>query len=82
MRFPIADGLHTLTCPGTCSVMVHGYDQYVSYGYPGGLDLKDIVGVVGPVKGITEEANFLVVIAPHGTKKTLDGSEGSLRIGR
>ena len=24
--------------------MVHGYDQYVSYGYPGGLDLKDIVG--------------------------------------
>ena len=43
-RFPIADGLHTLTCPGTCSVMVHGYDQYVSYGYPGGLDLKDIVG--------------------------------------
>jgi hypothetical protein len=46
-RFPIADGLHTLTCPGTCSVMVHGYDQYVSYGYPGGLDLKDIVGKRG-----------------------------------
>lgn len=38
-RIPIEDGVHTLTCPGTCSVMVHGYDQFVSYGYPGGLNL-------------------------------------------
>lgn len=38
-RVPIEDGFHTLTCPGTCSVMVHGYDQFVSYGYPGGLNL-------------------------------------------
>jgi hypothetical protein len=32
--------LHFLECPGTCSVMVHGYGQYVSYGYPGGLNLE------------------------------------------
>ncbi len=40
-RVRIAPGFHTLTCPETCSVMVHGYDQYVSYGYPGGLGLED-----------------------------------------
>ena len=26
---------------GKEQVMVHGYDQYVSYGYPGGLNLED-----------------------------------------
>ncbi|MFC1611593.1 IgGFc-binding protein [Myxococcota bacterium] len=40
-RVRIQDGFHVLTCAGTCSVMVHGYDQYVSYGYPGGLNLED-----------------------------------------
>ncbi|MBI5510490.1 MAG: IgGFc-binding protein [Deltaproteobacteria bacterium] len=39
-RVLIADGFHILTCPDKCSVMVHGYDQYVSYGYPGGLNLE------------------------------------------
>ncbi len=41
IRVPISDGEHRLACPATCSVMVHGYDQYVSYGYPGGLNLLD-----------------------------------------
>ena len=41
VRAPIADGFHTLSCVDNCSVMVHGYDQYVSYGYPGGLNLND-----------------------------------------
>lgn len=41
VRLSISDGFHSLVCPGNCSVMVHGYDQYVSYGYPGGLNLKD-----------------------------------------
>lgn len=36
----LANHLHVLTCPDTCSVMVHGYGQYVSYGYPGGLNLE------------------------------------------
>jgi hypothetical protein len=40
-RIHIADGYHSLSCPEKCSVMVHGYDQYVSYGYPGGLDLHE-----------------------------------------
>ena len=39
VRAPIADGFHTLNCVDTCSVMVHGYDRFVSYGYPGGLNL-------------------------------------------
>jgi hypothetical protein len=41
LRVPISDGYHELDCSLPCSVMVHGYDQYVSYGYPGGLDLED-----------------------------------------
>ena len=42
VRVPISDGFHTLSCTETCSVMVHGYDSYVSYGYPGGLNLDDL----------------------------------------
>ncbi len=41
IRVPISDGFHNLVCPNTCSVMVHGYDQYVSYAYPGGLNLLE-----------------------------------------
>ena len=41
LRVPIADGYHHLECSAPCSVMVHGYDRYVSYGYPGGLNLED-----------------------------------------
>lgn len=40
-RVPIGDGFHLLSCDEPCSVMVHGYDNYVSYGYPGGLNLED-----------------------------------------
>lgn len=40
-RANITDGFHVLTCAGTCSIMVHGYDSFVSYGYPGGLNLED-----------------------------------------
>lgn len=39
-RLPVNDGFHVLDCPATCSVMVHGYDDDVSYGYPGGLNLE------------------------------------------
>lgn len=41
IRVPISDGFHQLLCSEPCSLMVHGYDQYVSYGYPGGLNLDD-----------------------------------------
>jgi hypothetical protein len=40
-RLKISDGVHIVTCPELCTIMVHGYDQYVSYGYPGGLNLLD-----------------------------------------
>jgi hypothetical protein len=41
-RFPIADGTHTLSADQPVGVYVYGYDQYVSYGYPAGLDLRPI----------------------------------------
>jgi hypothetical protein len=40
LRVPVADGYHQLQCSKPCGVMVHGYDRYVSYGYPGGMDLN------------------------------------------
>lgn len=33
---------HELTCPGGCGLFVYGWEQDVSYAYPGGLMLKDI----------------------------------------
>ncbi len=41
-RLPITDGVHTLDADLPVGLTVHGYDSFVSYGYPGGLDLRDI----------------------------------------
>ena len=35
-------GAHTITSTEPAGVIVYGYDQYVSYAYPGGLDLEEI----------------------------------------
>ena len=41
-RFPIGDGVHFITSDVPLGVIVYGYDQYVSYGYPAGLNLDCI----------------------------------------
>lgn len=41
-RFLIEDGAHNVESDEKIGIIVYGYDQYVSYGYPGGLDLKDL----------------------------------------
>ena len=46
-RFPISDGVHFLIADLPVGVIVYGYDDYVSYGYPGGLNLN----VVNPETG-------------------------------
>ena len=46
-RFPIADGVHLLVADKPVGVLVYGYDSYVSYGYPAGLNLN----VVDPETG-------------------------------
>lgn len=38
-RFPIGDGVHFILADQPVAIIVYGYDQYVSYGYPGGLNL-------------------------------------------
>ncbi len=38
-RFPVGDGVHFIQADMPVAVIVYGYDQYVSYGYPGGLNL-------------------------------------------
>ena len=47
VRFQIADGAHFIQADAPLGVSVYGYDQYVSYGYPGGLNLD----VVDPETG-------------------------------
>ena len=45
IRFLIDDGSHEIRSEiagDKIGVIVYGYDQYVSYGYPGGLDLRDL----------------------------------------
>ncbi|MBM4373274.1 MAG: IgGFc-binding protein, partial [Deltaproteobacteria bacterium] len=41
-KFLIADGTHRIDGDQPIAVYVYGYDQYVSYGYPAGLDIKDL----------------------------------------
>lgn len=41
-RFQIADGVHTVRSDRPVGVYVYGVDNYVSYGYPAGLDLEPI----------------------------------------
>ncbi len=43
-RLLIEDGVHTLVASEPVGLVVHGYDSFVSYGYPAGLDLVDISG--------------------------------------
>jgi hypothetical protein len=38
----ISDGTHRLYSDQPAGVYVYGYDQYVSYGYPAGLDIRDL----------------------------------------
>jgi len=42
VRLQIGDGVHRISADKPVGVTVYGYDSYVSYGYPGGLDLKDL----------------------------------------
>jgi hypothetical protein len=41
-RFPVADGVHRVHASAPVSVYAYGYDERVSYGYPAGLDIKDL----------------------------------------
>ena len=43
-RLPIADGVHTASGDEPFGIMIHGYDSFVSYGFAGGLDLRDLSG--------------------------------------
>ena len=60
-RFPIGDGVHLLIADEPIGVLVYGYDSYVSYGYPGGLNLDIIDPETGeattpPAEGGSETA--------------------------
>jgi len=41
-RFLIQDGVHRVNASAPVGVSVYGYDQYVSYSYPAGLNLTDL----------------------------------------
>jgi hypothetical protein len=41
-RLSISDGEHVVESDQKVGVAVYGFDKYVSYAYPGGLDLKDL----------------------------------------
>jgi hypothetical protein len=38
----VEDGVHVAQCVEPFGVIAYGYDQYVSYGYPAGLNLDDL----------------------------------------
>lgn len=41
-RLIVSDGVHTARADEPFGVISYGYDQYVSYGYPAGLNLEDL----------------------------------------
>ncbi|MEC8024980.1 MAG: IgGFc-binding protein [Myxococcota bacterium] len=41
-RVPVSDGVHTISSTGPCAVSVYGWSNYVSYAYPGGLNLAPL----------------------------------------
>lgn len=47
---PVAHGKHTIVASKPVGVTVYGFSQYVSYGYPGGLNQRDL----GLIKEIGE----------------------------
>ena len=38
----IEDGAHSISADGRIGLFSYGFDNYVSYGYPAGLDLKEL----------------------------------------
>ena len=47
-RIFVGEGVHRVKADQPVAVDVYGFDQYVSYGYPAGLDLKDLKLVKEP----------------------------------
>ena len=47
-RVAVKDGVHVARSEKPFGAIVYGYDRYVSYGYPAGLNLEDL-------KLVTEE---------------------------
>jgi len=41
-RMPLAAGSHRLEGDQTVGLVVYGWDQYVSYGYPGGMNTETL----------------------------------------
>jgi hypothetical protein len=37
------DGVHSLRSDEPAGLMVYGFDAFVSYGYPGGSNLEEII---------------------------------------
>jgi hypothetical protein len=50
LRFQIGDGVHFIDADQPLSVVVYGYDQYVSYGYPAGLNLDVVDSETGEAR--------------------------------
>ena len=42
LTIEVQDGVHRMEGTAPFGVMVHGYDEYVSYGYPAGLNVTNL----------------------------------------
>ncbi len=60
-QVPVSEGSHNLSGPLPFGIFVYGFDEYDSYGYPGGMNLSAVASVANVALSPKKAANLINV---------------------